>query len=1774
MRIVIKRGRARLGSDSSNQYSSDSRRPSGKSLSVIAVLLSSACFTAEANAQAGTPNLVSACSGVSLPRSVVTGIMTPVINGVVTPIQGTVNPILGAVGGLLGIPNLNIDTVTLLNNAASGAPITLQVLNANGTVVGPADRCDLQADSFGLNTQGGISIGGNRITGLGTNGREAVAGEINSIAFGNSAATDATSANSIALGTAAIVGPNAAGGIAFGAGAHVTAANSIALGTNALASRGALAGYTAFGLTTPQTSVGEFSVGAAGAERQITNVAAGSAPTDAVNVAQLSGVAAQLGGLSNSAVLYDGVDKSKVTLGGAAGTTITNLAPGALTAVSTDAVNGSQLFATNGNVTTVTNAVTNLTTNIQNGSVGTVQYSNPATPAVPNGGTPTNDLALVGAAPGAVGLHNVRDGVIASGSTDAINGGQLVAFGNATAAALGGATTYNPATSSLQTSLSYGGTNYGSVQGVFSAIDGAVNGGAGIRYFHVQSALGDSTVSGTNSIAIGPLANASAANSVALGTNALAGRGALAGYTALGLTTPQTSVGEISVGAAGAERQITNVAAGSALTDAVNVAQLTGVANQVTSLGATSVQYDGIDKSKVTLGGAAGTTITNLAPGALTAVSTDAVNGSQLFATNGNVTTVTNAVTNLTTSIQNGSVGTVQYSNPATPTVPNGGTPTNDLALVGGAPGAVGLHNVRDGLVAAGSTDAINGGQFNTLNNQVGTLSTLAVQYDDATKARVTFGGTGAPAVVLGNVAAGLLATGSTEAVNGGQLVAFGNTTAAALGGATTYNPATNSLQTSLSYGGTNYGSVQGVFSAIDGAVNGSAGIRYFHVQSALGDSTVSGTDSIAIGPLANVSVANSVALGTNSTAARGAQAGYSALGVTTPQTSVGEVSVGAAGAERQITNVAAGSAATDAVNVAQLTGVANQVTSLGATSVQYDGLDKSKVTLGGATGTTITNLAPGALTAVSTDAVNGSQLFATNGNVTTVTNAVTNLTTNIQNGSVGTVQYSNPATPNVPNGGTPTNDLALVGGAPGAVGLHNVRDGLVAAGSTDAINGGQFFTLNNQVGALNSLSVQYDDATKAQVTFGGTGAPPVVLGNVAAGLLAAGSTQAVNGGQLFATNANVTTVTNAVTNLTTSIQNGSVGTVQYSNPATPNVPNGGTATNDLALVGAAAGPVGLHNVRDGLVAAGSTDAINGGQFNTLSNQVGTLSTLSVQYDDATKARVTFGGTGAPAVVLGNVAAGLLATGSTEAVNGGQLVALGNTTAAALGGGSIYDPTTNSLQTSLSYGGTNYNSVQGVFTAIDGAVNGGAGIRYFHVQSALGDSTVSGTDSIAIGPLANVSVANSVALGTNSTAARGAQAGYSALGVTTPQTSVGEVSVGAAGAERQITNVAAGSAATDAVNVAQLNGVANQVASLGATSVQYDGTDKSKITLGGAAGTTITNVAQGGLSATSTDAVNGSQLYATNVNVANNTTAINNLTNSIANGSAGPVQYSSPGNPTAPNGGVRTNDLTLVGAAAGPVGLHNVANGSITAGSTDAVNGGQVFALAQATANAVSYDTDGAGNRLNTITLAGGTASAPVTIANVAAGTVSAGSTQAVNGGQLYVTNQSVTAAQSTANTALALGQNSIQYDNASRTDVTLGAGNGGAPVSVHNVAAGTSATDAVNVSQLNSSINNALIQANTYTDQRLAAISFDIRQVRKDSYAGTAGALAAAGLPQAYEAGRGMVAMAGGTYQGESAFALGLSKAMSDGHTVVKLSGTYDTQGRAGGAAGIGYQF
>jgi hypothetical protein len=109
----------------------------------------------------------------------------------------------------------------------------------------------------------------------------------------------------------------------------------------------------------------------------------------------------------------------------------------------------------------------------------------------------------------------------------------------------------------------------GSVASFTSGVGGAAFG---------QGAIADNVNLGT---AIGFQSVVTTDNSVALGANSVANRGALSNYRAVGVAGAQNSVGEVSVGSVGAERQITNVAAGSLGTDAVNVNQLVGAVNRL-----------------------------------------------------------------------------------------------------------------------------------------------------------------------------------------------------------------------------------------------------------------------------------------------------------------------------------------------------------------------------------------------------------------------------------------------------------------------------------------------------------------------------------------------------------------------------------------------------------------------------------------------------------------------------------------------------------------------------------------------------------------------------------------------------------------------------------------------------------------------------------------------------------------------------------------------------------------------------------------------------------------------------------------------------------------------------------------------------------------------------------------------------------------------------------------------------------------------------------------
>ncbi|HDR9511578.1 TPA: YadA-like family protein [Burkholderia cepacia] len=744
-------------------------------------------------------------------------------------------------------------------------------------------------------------------------------------------------------------------------------------------------------------------------------------------------------------------------------------------------------------------------------------------------------------------------------------------------------------------------------------------------------------------------------------------------------------------------------------------------------------------------------------------------------------------------------------------------------------------------------------------------------------------------------------------------------------------------------------------------------------------------------------------------------QAGAPGAGTITVGAQTGGTSVDITGTDgaRTLSGVAAGTATTDAVNVGQLTAVAGTASN----SVQYDNAGHTAVTLGGvaaAAPVALTNVAFGALSATSTDAVNGGQLFATNQAVAGTSTAITNLSTSINAGTIGLVQQTGgaPGTGRITVGAQSGGTSVDITGTDGARRLSGVAAGVAA---TDAVNVGQLTT----VAGTASNSVQYDNAGHTAVTLGGVAAAaPVALTNVAAGALSATSTDAVNGGQLFTTNQAVTNASTSVSNLSASINAGTVGLVQQV---------GGAPGNGAITVGAQSGGTSVEFAgADGArrlsgVAAGTvtTDAVNVGQLTAVA---GTASN-SVQYDNAGHTSVTLGGTAAAApVALTNVAAGTLSGSSTDAVNGAQLFA-----------------------TNQAVAGTS-TAITNLSTSINAGTIG-------LVQQAGG---APGSGAIAVGAQTGGTVVDFA--GTN--------------GI------------------RTLSGVAAGVAATDAVNVGQLTAVAGTASN----AVQYDNAGHTAVTLGGAgaaAPVALTNVAAGTLSATSTDAVNGGQLFATNQAVTNASTSVSNLSASITAGTVGLVQQvgGAPGNGPitvgAQTGGTSINFAGTDGART----LSGVAAG---VSATDAVNVGQLNAVAGTASNSVQYDNAGH----TSVTLGGVGAAAPVALTNVAAGTLSASSTDAVNGAQLYATNQALAGTTSTVNalsTGIATGTIGLvqQVGGAPGTGtITIGAATGGTAVDfagtsgarqLKGVAAGTDATDAVNVSQLNATVSSATANAVVY---------------------------------------------------------------------------------------------
>ncbi|SQG10923.1 ESPR-type extended signal peptide-containing protein [Stenotrophomonas maltophilia] len=760
--------------------------------------------------------------------------------------------------------------------------------------------------------------------------------------------------------------------------------------------------------------------------------------------------------------------------------------------------------------------------------------------------------------------------------------------------------------------------------------------------------------------------------------------------------------------------------------------------------------------------------------------------------------------------------------------------------------------------VAAGSvnTDAVNVAQLKGAISLINGVADAAVTYDldaggNPNYRRVTLGaGTGT--TTIGNLAGGAVTAGSLEAVNGGQLAATNAAIASFFGGRAAFDPASGAFTaplfeiSTISTGGAIakglYENATDAFAAVDGSLvnlntqitdirNG--GTRYLRVNSTGTEALATGADSIAVGTNARATAANSIAVGAGSLADR-----------------ANSVSIGAAGAERQVTNMAAGTAATDAVNLGQL-----QASEQGALRYDLNGdgsVNYASATLGqSGTATTLRNLGPGQVSATSSEAINGAQLFAANQAVAT------------HLGGGAAVNASGVLT-------APTYSINNVA-ANGTITKGNYND---VGTAFDAVSN-SLANVADQTGEIDKLAVKYDvDASgnvlnNVTLTGTGTGTGAVKITNVAAGSILAGSSDAITGDQLFSTHSTIanyfggTTAYNGTTNVWTAPK------FSISSIATDGTFTSGDYNNVTAAFTAVDGSLKVLNQR----------ITNGG---------GGSAYLAV---NSTAAAATAAGAEAVAVGPQASAAGAnsVAVGNGASASAGNSVALGAGSVASVGAQSGYTGAYGQTGASNSAGevsvgssgserkithvadgsddhdATNVGQLKnGVNYAIDQSksytdqkiqnITNVAGSFRANNTNNLADPSASGANSAAGGAGSTAAGANSTALGNGSQA----QADNSvALGAGSVANRANTVSVGAAGAERQVVNVADGSQATDAVNVRQLQ--ASQQGTIRYDTTVNGATNYNSVTLGSTSSgpTTVRNVAAG---TAGTDAVNVDQL--------------------------------------------------------------------------------------------------------------------------------------------------------------------------------------------------------------------------------------------------------------------------------------------------------------------------
>ncbi|HBY5293639.1 TPA: adhesin, partial [Klebsiella pneumoniae] len=655
--------------------------------------------------------------------------------------------------------------------------------------------------------------------------------------------------------------------------------------------------------------------GTSNTNSKITNVADGAVSAsskDAVNGSQLYD-------LKQDALLWDGTAFSAKHGTSNTDSKITNVLAGTVSSTSTDAINGTQLQSTASTITSYLGGGAAMSNDgVFTGpqyNIGGKNYTNvgAALTALDNDAllwdaTANSNTGAFSAAHGtlktASKITNVANGDILANSYDAINGSQLYSLADSFTSYLGGGADINNAGVLIAPTYTIGSKTYNNVGDALNAINSSFSTSIS------DALLWDSTANkfsakhgGTNSII----------TNVADGTISSTSSDAVNG-------SQLYDTSKYIADALGGDAEVNADGTMTAPTYSIANEDYHSVGEALDALddnallwdedaGAYNASHDG-NASK----------ITNVAAGDLSTTSTDAVNGSQLNATNILVTQNSQMINQLAgntseTYIEENGAG-INYVR-----TNDNGLAFNDASASGIGATAVGYNSVAEGdssvAIGQGSSSSVDTGIALGSSSVSSRVIVKGSRNTSVTENGVVIGYDTTDGELLGALSIGddgkyrqiINVADGSEAHDAVTVRQLQNAIGAVATTPTKYFHANSTAEDSLAVG------EDSLAMGAKTIVNGNAGIGIGLNTLVLADAI----NGIAIGSNARANHADSIAMGNGSQTTRGAQTNYTAYNMDAPQNSVGEFSVGSEDGQRQITNVAAGSADTDAVNVGQL---------------------------------------------------------------------------------------------------------------------------------------------------------------------------------------------------------------------------------------------------------------------------------------------------------------------------------------------------------------------------------------------------------------------------------------------------------------------------------------------------------------------------------------------------------------------------------------------------------------------------------------------------------------------------------------------------------------------------------------------------------------------------------------------------------------------------------------------------------------------------------------